>query len=194
LFRPNPEKGKFEVVRGNAARATEIPLTEKPSSKDAGESRPGTAGKGEDAESPLVDSNIRLVHEDHLAHDEGPLARPVLPALDIGQHSTNLPRRQGSIAALVEDSEDDLEFPLPPPKHPSRGSISSFEEIPPSIPRKSSARASPRIVTELPWQSPEERVLQVRTGRPVWTEHHDGSKESFGEVRDSRGSWGSDEE
>ena len=188
LFRPNPEKGKFEVVRGNAARATEIPLTEKPSSKDASDS--GTAGKGDDSESPLVDSNDRFVEEDD--PQEGPLARPVLSQVDIGQHSTSLLRNSGS--ALADDCEDDLTFPLPPPKHPARGSVSSFEEIPPSIPRKSSARASPRIVTDIPWQNQEERVLQVKTGRPVWTEHHDGSKESFGEVRDSRGSWGSEEE
>lgn len=194
LFRPNPEKGKFEVVRGNAARATEIPLTEKPSSKNSSDSRPGTAGKGEDVESPLVDSGIRLVDDEHGTHDERKLARPVLPQLDIDSRPIDGPRRLPAITALADDSDDDLAFPLPPPKHPARGSISSFEEIPPSIPRKSSARASPKIATDLPWQSQEERVLQVKTGRPVWTDHHDGSKESFGEVRNSRGSWDSDEE
>ena len=71
IFRGNPEKGKFEVVRGNAARATEIPLTESAtaggaasSSKD--DSRPSSAGRGEDVRSPLVvDPNVGIVEEEN---------------------------------------------------------------------------------------------------------------------------------
>src|SRR5208282_817437 len=69
IFRGNPEKGKFEVVRGNAARASEIPLTE--SNNGGGttsreDSRPSSAGRGDDVRSPLVvDRNTRIVEEEH---------------------------------------------------------------------------------------------------------------------------------
>ena len=99
-----------------------------------------------------------------------------------------------------DTDDDDYPLPLPPAKNPNRGSVSSLEDIagasgsilpPPSIPRKSSARQSPRVPSEIPWGR-EERVHQVRTGRGVWTEQEEGSKESVGQVRDSA-DW-SDEE
>ena len=45
----------------------------------------------------------------------------------------------------------------------------------------------------MPWNPEEERVREVKTGRGVWTEQNEGSRESVGEVRDSGGDW-SDEE
>lgn len=187
VFRRNPEKGKFEVVRGNAAR-TEIPLTENTGS------RPSTAGKGESVRSPLVESNMRIVEDEQ--EDEGlsdeiistPKVPPVIPELDMGPPALRKP--------LEEEEDDDFILPLPPPKNPNRGSLSSFEEIPPSLPQKSSARASPspspRVPGEIPWG--DERVQQVKTGRAVWTQQpNEGSKESVGEVGDSVGEW-SDEE
>lgn len=205
MFRGNPEKGKFEVVRGNAARTSEIPLTENEGQRE--DSRPSSAGRGEDVRSPLVvdPSNVRIVeeeHEDSIFQDDPPstsrpttsrptsIHHPILPELNTGQHP-----QQPFPSILDNVPDDDLNFPPPPPKHPNRASFSSIDSNPPSIPRKSSARASPRIHSELPWSpSPaDEKVKEVKTGRGVFTtESNEGSKENVAEVRDSR-DW-SDEE
>jgi hypothetical protein len=223
VFRGNPEKGKFEVVRGNAARATDIPLTE--STKTGGgteeDSRPSSAGRGEDVRSPLVvDPNVRIVeeeNEDSIYEEDlaSPGLRfpptttgttvtpPVIPKMDMGSRSLDPGKRPLPLnfpVALSDTDEDDYPLPPPPPKNPNRGSVSSLEDIigtsgsilpPPSIPRKSSARHSPRLSSEIPWGQ-QELVRQVRTGRGVWTEQEEGSKESVGQVRDSA-DW-SDEE
>lgn len=211
MFRGNPEKGKFEVVRGTAARATEIPLTEK--AKDP-ESRSSTAGKGEDVRSPLVTQGPRIVEEEEHDDNPVPLTResedipttpvhpPVIPELDMGQRSIDLPRPTASTRApmIIQDSDDDLAFPLPPPKHPNRGSVSSIESLEnmpnmsPPVPRKSSARGSPVITTQMPWRSSGEQVRHVTRGRAIWTEQNARSRESVGEVRDSAGEYSSDDE
>ena len=229
VFRGNPEKGKFEVVRGNAARATDIPLTENTKGEEG--SIPSSAGRGEDVRSPLVvDPNVRIVEEENedsiyeedlpglrAVHPPPPPATtttgttvtnvqpaPLIPEMDMGSRS--LDPGKGSLplkfpVVLNSDTDDDeYPLPLPPTKNPNRGSVSSLEDItgpsgsvlpPPSIPRKSSARHSPRVPSEIPWGQ-DERLRQVRTGRPVWTEQEESSKESVGQVRDSA-DW-SDEE
>src|SRR5208282_2776778 len=188
IFRGNPEKGKFEVVRGNAARATEIPLTESAtasgaarSSKD--DSRPSSAGRGEDIRSPLVVGIVEEENEDSVyPEDEIPLpstSRPIIPEVNVQQP----PRTQHQQFPMLMDDDDDdddtFTFPPLPPKNPNRASVSSLESItpsiPPSIPRKSSARASPRVHSETPWNPEEERVREVKTGRGVWTEQNEGS-------------------
>jgi hypothetical protein len=224
VFRGNPEKGKFEVVRGNAARATDIPLTENVKVGEDG-SRPSSAGRGEDVRSPLVvDPNVRILeeeNEDSIYEEDitspglrlpttttavaGTMDTPsTIPTMDMGSRSLDLGKRPLPLnfpVVLNSDTDDDeYPLPLPPAKNPNRGSVSSMEDIagasgsilpPPSIPRKSSARHSPRVPSELPWGQ-EELVRQVKTGRGVWTEQDEGSKESVGQVRDSA-DW-SDEE
>lgn len=198
LFRGNPDKGKFEVVRGNVGRTTEIPLTD--ATVKSG-SRPSTAGKGESVDSPLVESNgaggIRMV-EEHPDEDglknrvsEDIPSTPAFPGVtqripgDLGNPNTR--QLPPILIPSARESMDD--YPLtPPPKHPNRGSVSSFEDIPPSIPRKSSARASPRLRTEMPLGS-DEKMRQVKVRRPVWTEHDVGSRESVGKVEDSANEW-----
>ena len=195
LFRGNPEKGKFEVVRGNVARATDIPLAEKKV-----DSRPSTAGKGDDVESPLVESGrgIQMV-EEHPDEDGRKLSeeipstslamRPESPALSQDLGTKKMLDRPVPPPITIPAPRDSLDsFVLtPPPKNPNRGSMSSFEDIPPSIPRKSSARQSPRIVPET--LGTDERMRQVKVHRPVWTRHHEGSRESVGKVEDSANEW-----
>ena len=126
--------------------------------------------------------------------DEIPMpstSRPILP--DLGGQQPPTTQQHQQFPMLMDDDEDDFTFPPPPPKNPNRGSMSSIESIPPSLPRKSSARASPRLHSELPFDLEEERVREVKTGRGVWTDQNEGSRESVGEVRYSGGDW-SDEE
>jgi Transient receptor potential (TRP) ion channel len=190
LFRGNPDKGKFEVVRGNAAR-TEIPLEQNPASvpgrTEGGDSRPSSAGRGEDVRSPLViDTQARIPEEEGDETEEHP-------------HSPQPSRPQRLQPPLPfqtfhdDEEEEEEELPLPPAKNPNRASVSSFEDMPPSIPRKSSQR-SPRVDVDVP-RVLDGRVGQVRVGKAIWTEAHDsGSKESVGEVRYSGHEEWSDEE
>ena len=216
VFRGNPEKGKFEVVRGNAARATDIPLTENNKGEDG--SRPSSAGRGEDVRSPLVvdphgrivEENEDSIYEEDLPSSGLPLApqptmrtttreqaTPAISEIDLGSQYLD-PRKSAlpsRFPVVLNSDTDDDEYRLPPqpPKNPNRGSVSSLEDVagpsgpiflPPSIPRKSSARQSPHIPSEIPW-SQGERVQQVKTGRGVWTEQEESSRESVGQVRDS---------
>lgn len=205
IFSRNPDKGKFEVVRGNAAR-TEIPLTENTREM----SRPSSAGKGDDVRSPLVSTDSRILEDENedvigerRSSEDISSPLPIIPELDVPNPTMDiLPPSQSQISTLMDAvEEEDLDFPSPPPKNPQRGSISSVEDLPlpgppPSIPRKSSARMSPRIRTEIPWQSTSdsERIREVRTGRPIWTEHNLSSRESVGQIHDSEVEGWSDEE
>ena len=224
LFRGNPDKGKFEVVRGNVAR-TEIPLEQNTSTGGTTtgggtrtmtqiseeNSRPSSAGREGDVRSPLVvnpnasripeedeNEDSSLYPEDDIPHSPVPTTSRAARGLGL---TTSLPFQS---THLESDDEEEFRLPPPPTKNPNRESVASFEEAPPSIPRKSSQR-SPRPQSEIPIilmagrgsatpTGDDERMGRVKTGRPIWTEAHDsGSKESVGEVRYSGGEW-SDEE
>ena len=130
---------------------------------------------GEDVQSPLVDQHLHECDEDI---PSTPIIAPRIPEMDLGRPS-------------LEVEDDELAFPHPPPKHPDRNSVSSFDDLPP-IPKKSDARASPVLGRGTPWND-DERVRRVEPLRAVWTDHHEGSRESVGEVRDSAGHWSDDE-
>jgi len=222
LFRGNPEKGKFEVVRGNAARTLEQSTstggittgdgTRTMTQTSEGDSRPSSAGREGDVRVPLVinPKTSRISEEDEnedsSIYPEDDIPQSPVPTTSRAARGLGLNPSLPFQSTYIEsdDDEDEFRLPPPPPKNPNRESVSSFEEAPPSLPPKSSQR-SPRVRGEIPGvlmagrgsatpTGEDEKVGQVKRGRPIWTEAHDsGSKESVGEVRYSGGDW-SDEE